>query len=313
MRRRPPAKGRPTAGASDEGPSVNGEVPPAASRDVPLAGGGEVPLGAVGIEEAARLVGVSPSAIRSWERQGLVSPMRTRGGVRRYGQADLDRLRAIRSWRAVDGLNAAAIRRLVAVGAGPAAVPGAAASIADRLRAARATRRMTLRDAAERSGLSASFISALEHGLSGASVAALRRLLDAYDTTLAAIVGPGPGSETDSGNGGDARLVAASARHAVEAGGGVRIENLADGFRLLEPQLFVLAPGASSNGPYSHPGEEFMYVLEGALGVWLDGAGESYRLEPGDSLTFPSTTRHSFQALGATETRVLWVNTPPTF
>jgi quercetin dioxygenase-like cupin family protein len=169
-------------------------------------------------------------------------------------------------------------------------------------------RGMTLRDASRRSGLSVSFISALEHGISGASVAALRRLLDAYDTTLAAIVGPEPGT----GNG-EARLVAASARHAVEAGGGVRIENLADGFRLLEPQLFVLAPGASSNGPYSHPGEEFMYVLEGALGLWLDGGGESYRLGPGDSLTFPSTTRHSFQALGATETRVLWVNTPPTF
>lgn len=280
------------------------------------------PLGAVGIQEAGRLVGVSPSAIRLWERQGLVAPMRTRGGIRRYERADIARLRAVHGWRRVDGLNAAAIRRLLAggdaigartgepatggAGRAGASGPDRPAPIAERLRTIRTARGLTLRAASERSGLSVSFISALERGLSGASVAALRRLLAAYETTLGAIVG-------SAEIGGPGRMVRASARHAVEADAGVRIENLADAPRLLEPHLFVLAAGASSRGPYSHPGEEFMYVLEGRLGVWLDAADESYTLGPGDTLTFPSTLEHRFQALGAGETRVIWVNTPPTF
>jgi DNA-binding transcriptional MerR regulator/quercetin dioxygenase-like cupin family protein len=291
-------------------------------------------LASVGIEEAARLVGVSPSAIRAWERQGLVAPTRTPGGARRYSPVEVERLRTIHAWRTIEGLNAAAIRRLLALDEGPAAAPTTAAAstaahgssvanpsvdlvagalggdgqfrMPERLRALRAARGLTLREVAERSGLSVSFVSAVERGLSGASVSALRRLLATYDTTLAAML-------SSDGDDRDGRLVAAAARHAVEAGAGVRIENLANGFRLLEPQLFVLSPGASSHGPYSHPGEEFMYVLEGTLGVWLDAPGEFYRLAAGDSLTFPSTLEHRFQALGSFETRVVWVNTPPTF
>ena len=34
---------------------------------------------------------------------------------------------------------------------------------------------------------------------------------------------------------------------------------------------------------YAHPGEEFMYVLSGALGIWL-GDREYYRLAEGDAL-----------------------------
>jgi DNA-binding transcriptional MerR regulator/quercetin dioxygenase-like cupin family protein len=304
---------------------------PRSGRPAAAAGPPSEPtLGSVGIEEAARLVGVSPSAIRAWERQGLVTPARTPGRVRRYRPVDLERLRTIRSWRTIDGLNAAAIRRLLdardgdadgrggaygesAGHGGPASAVAAArasdapgrSSIAERLREVRLARGLTLRRAGERSGLSASFVSAVERGISGASVSSLRRLLLAYGTTLAEVL---DGATDDPG-----RLVAASDRHAVEAGAGVRIENLARAPRLLEPQLFVLAAGASSHGPYSHPGEEFMYVLDGALGVWLEAADESYVLRPGDSLTFPSTLEHRFQALGNRETRVIWVNTPPTF
>ncbi len=290
----------------------------------PASPSGEALLGAVGIEEAARLVGASPSAIRSWERQGLVAPLHTPGGARRYPPEAVERLRAIRAWRTIDGLNAPAIRRLLArpgaadgdrgrTASTAASTPSAPAApappsppISERLRAIRVARGLTLREAAERTGLSVSFISAVERGTSGASVSAIRRLLAAYGTTLAEILDAREGPR-------GRRLVTASSRHAVEAGAGVRIENLADASRLLEPQLFVLAPGASSHGPYSHPGEEFMYVLDGTLGVWLDVPDEFYRLGPGDSLTFPSTLEHRFQALGKGETRVVWVNTPPTF
>lgn len=72
------------------------------------------PLGAV-----ARLTGVSPQLLRAWERRyGVVEPIRSPGGTRRYRAADLERLRLVKA--AVDaghrigqvaGLDTAELRR----------------------------------------------------------------------------------------------------------------------------------------------------------------------------------------------------------
>jgi DNA-binding transcriptional MerR regulator len=54
------------------------------------------------LRAAARLTGLSPAVIRAWERRyGVVSPLRTAGGTRRYRAADLERLRLVKA--AVDG------------------------------------------------------------------------------------------------------------------------------------------------------------------------------------------------------------------
>ena len=48
-------------------------------------------LGAV-----ARITGLSPHVLRSWERRyGAVSPSRTPGGTRRYADADVARLKLL--------------------------------------------------------------------------------------------------------------------------------------------------------------------------------------------------------------------------
>ncbi len=281
-------------------------------------GGGGPPL--LRISDAAREIGVSPSALRLWEQQGLVTPPRPGGGERRYGPAELAQLRRIRHLRAVEGLNAAGIRRVLhGPGDGrPAhAVPadatprsdGDARAVGERVRALRVGARLSLREVAGRSGLSASFVSGLERGTTGASVAALVRLAGAFGTTVAALVG-GPSGGAAAYPGG--RVVRAGSRATIEAGSGVRIEELAANPTQLEPQLFVLAPGATSHGAYSHAGEEFMFVLTGRVAVWLE-EGERHDLGPGDALCFPSTLTHRFAAIGRVETRILWVNTPPTF
>jgi quercetin dioxygenase-like cupin family protein len=148
-----------------------------------------------------------------------------------------------------------------------------------------------------------SFISAVERGAASASVSALRRLTDAYGTTMLEVLGH------DRSH---ARLVRAGRRPSVQLGDGVRIEQLARHAVQLEPQLFVLDPGATSDGAYTHDGEELIFVLSGSLAVWL-GADERYRLSEGDALTFPSTLPHRWRNQASGETRLLWINTPPTF
>jgi DNA-binding transcriptional MerR regulator len=263
------------------------------------------------IGEAAERIGVSPSALRLWERQGLVRPTRSRSRYRLYSESDLERLREVRRLRDEDRLNAAGIRRVLHER------PGTSAH-ADRnldgrlLRRLRTDRGLSLRDASQRSGLSVSFISSVERGVSGASVATLQRLTAAYGTTMGALLGSAAG-ETDA-TPADERLVRADERPMLRMGADeVRIEQLARGARQLEPQLFVLAPGASSDGAYAHEGEEFLYLLAGAVTVWV-GEAERYALDqPGDALTFPSTLPHRWRNDARGESRLLWINTPPTF
>jgi DNA-binding transcriptional MerR regulator/mannose-6-phosphate isomerase-like protein (cupin superfamily) len=254
------------------------------------------------IGAVARQAGVSASALRLWERQGLVTPLRSRSGYRLYSDADLARLLRIRRMRD-ERLNAPGILRLLSPQRRPPAGVDQGRLDGSRLRALRRERGSSLRSAAALAGLSPSFLSALERRATGASVATLLRLTRAYGVTTLDLFRPAAPS---------GRRVRRGERQVLDLGSGVRIEQLAHDATLLEPQLFVLAAGASSDGAYAHAGEEFMFVLEGALTVWL-GPHERYRLRMGDSMTFPSTLPHRWRNRADGETRLLWINTPPTF
>lgn len=56
----------------------------------------------------------------------------------------------------------------------------------------------------------------------------------------------------------------------------------------------------------NHPGEEFVYVLEGQLTFKIEGEPPRV-LEPGDSLYFDSSLGHAYLSTGATEARLIVV------
>lgn len=64
------------------------------------------------ISVVAELVGVHPQTLRHYEREGLVTPARTAGGMRLYGRADLDRLRRIVQLTEA-GVNLAGVRQIL--------------------------------------------------------------------------------------------------------------------------------------------------------------------------------------------------------
>jgi MerR family transcriptional regulator/heat shock protein HspR len=64
------------------------------------------------ISVAAELAGMHPQTLRIYERRGLIRPARTRGGDRRYSDADIARLRRIAELTA-DGMNVEGIRRVL--------------------------------------------------------------------------------------------------------------------------------------------------------------------------------------------------------
>lgn len=64
------------------------------------------------ISVAAELAGMHPQTLRIYERRGLVEPARTKGGNRRYSDADIERLQRI-SDLAEQGMNLEGIRRVM--------------------------------------------------------------------------------------------------------------------------------------------------------------------------------------------------------
>jgi MerR family transcriptional regulator/heat shock protein HspR len=64
------------------------------------------------ISVAAQLGGVHPQTLRIYERKGLLDPVRTGGGSRRYSDADIARLRRIQELTAV-GINLEGVRRVL--------------------------------------------------------------------------------------------------------------------------------------------------------------------------------------------------------
>jgi DNA-binding transcriptional MerR regulator/quercetin dioxygenase-like cupin family protein len=255
------------------------------------------------ISEVARRVGISPSALRAWEALGLVAPQRTRSRYRLYTAADVRLLQRAIFLRRARGLNPAAIVHVLkrqGVFSAPAKdslLPG------QRFRRLRTRRGLSLAQVARATGVSVGFLSALERGQMRSSIATLRRIARFYRTNILSLF------ETSGEN---PRLVRPEQRKILETTPEVRMELLAWGNTAMEPHLFRIKPSGGSGASYAHEGEEFLHVLRGDFEIWLDGK-EHYRLKPGDSLYFESSTPHRWKNPGRTETWVLWINTPPTF
>ena len=68
--------------------------------------------GLFSISVAAELAGLHPQTLRIYEREGLLQPVRSQGGTRRYSRNDVLRLHEICALSG-EGLNMAGIRRVL--------------------------------------------------------------------------------------------------------------------------------------------------------------------------------------------------------
>lgn len=261
----------------------------------------------VTISEAARILGVSPSSLRNWEKIGLLTPIRSQGRYRLFSPEALKQAKQIRYLRRVKRLNPHGILHVLRTTEPPPGKKDTAEKksehIGSRLARLRQRGGLTLTEAAQKAGISPSFLSAIERNQANPSVATFQKLAHLYKTNVLSFFGNENGLR---------RLVRPRERRVLQPHPGVRIEQLAMGNTVMEAQLWYISPGASSGGSYHHEGEEFIYVLGGTLEIWLDEV-ERYVVGPGDSLYFESTHAHRWTNEGPSETVLLWVNTPPTF
>jgi len=182
--------------------------------------------------------------------------------------------------------------------------------IGTRLRHARLTLGIRLRDVAEKAGCSESLVSKIENDRVVPSLKVLHRLCEVLNLTLGELMSrPEPAGK---------KVWRKNERPVISlepatAGRGIQLEQLIPSARghLLQGSIHVIAPGGCTRGRIDHEGEEVGYVLSGELELTL--GDEVYQLSAGDSFIYRSELPHGYCNRGDTEARVLWINTPPSF
>ena len=253
------------------------------------------------IAEAARMVGVSPATLRNWEQRGLLTPVRTPTGHRRFSVADIASLRQIHNKAVSEQPRGKDHEELSVQGA---ATSEGTPEWALALKRLRTSLGYSLRQASTKTGLSASFISTIERGLANPSVAALQKLTAAYGTSIVELMGGAVSTPK--------ALVRLDERKVYDVTAGVTMEQLNFGPHQMELHMFTVEPGAGTGETYHHVGEEFILLLSGELVVWLDRI-ERYAMQAGDVLYFQSARPHEWTNPGQEPAVFLGVNTPATF
>ena len=163
---------------------------------------------------------------------------------------------------------------------------------------------LTQQELADRSDLTKGFISQVERGFTAPSVATLADIIECLGSNLADFFNEEEDPQivykpedcfekVDKAQNSTLWLIPTAQRNQME------------------PILVTLKPQTNQTFDKPHEGEEFGYVLEGSVKVYL--GDKVYIAEKGDSFYYPATKRHKLEAAGRKQAKVLWVSTPPSF
>jgi XRE family transcriptional regulator, regulator of sulfur utilization len=179
----------------------------------------------------------------------------------------------------------------------------APAAVGTRVRALREAMGLSLRDLAERCGVSAPMLSQVERGETSPTLAVATRIASGLDLTLSQLL------RLDED---DHVVVTRAGKRRRYSHGGHQYEELTPPLpgQRADVSLHTLRPGAVTGAkgdpPMHEPGSrETAIVLEGGLILVLEGA--PHELGAGDSVTFDADLPHHFENRGPESTRFIAV------
>ena len=173
-------------------------------------------------------------------------------------------------------------------------------NIGEILKRLRTRRRMSLEDVARKSGLSQSFLSALERGKTDVSLGRLSKLARVFEHDISSFLGftarysqPYRVSERD--------------RLSVVRGDGVRYEAIRLPGIDLEIDMMDFEPGAGFDTELSHEGLDVVLVVGNE--IVLSVAGEDHALCAGDCVVYSAGYKHRLRNVGKQPARVIGLTT----
>ena len=175
-----------------------------------------------------------------------------------------------------------------------------------RIRSLRQARHVTLRELAERAGVTESFLSQVEREVTSPSIASVQRIARALDLGIAELFVDEPPL---------GRVVRRGERRRIVYPGLRAVDEFLTAGRegRLQVILTTLEPGGGTGDEaYTHESdEEVVIVLAGRLELWV--GDEHHLLEEGDAIAHPSRQPHRNRNPGPGPATVLFCSTPPSF
>lgn len=182
---------------------------------------------------------------------------------------------------------------------------GGIVNIGVEIKKLRTDKGITLKELSEKSELSIGFLSQLERGLTTIAVDTLEKLANILEVHVTHFFDY-PLKKKDM----VLRSYEQEIMDAVEGGFikyslSANLEN-----KQLVPRLIEILPQKQEEEivSYQHEGEEFVYVLEGILTVYING--KRHEVYPGDSVHMDSTIAHNWANYTNKKVKLIAVNTP---
>lgn len=177
----------------------------------------------------------------------------------------------------------------------------------EKIREIREKRKITMKEVAEKAGLSESLISQIERNKVSPAIDTLLSIVDILEVDIEYIF-------SDFKKDKRVNIVKSSERNKYYFDGTVyesvsKIDSENDGHSIEAYYLEVEEGHDKGSKEYGHIGKE--------LGIIIEGKGEfkygnsSYILEKGDSISFDSDIPHILRNIGNGKLKAFWVTTPP--
>lgn len=177
-------------------------------------------------------------------------------------------------------------------------------AVTARLASLRTLHGISLEELARRSGLTKSYLSKLERGVSQPSIATLLKLAKAFGTSSEKLLGQASGSD-------EVVLVRKEDRvpfSRVEGRAGYVYEAIAAQRVDKAMTPFVMRPPLKGRGKaelVTHAGEELVFVISGEMEIVFED--RSVTLRAGDSIYFDASVPHRSRSLGTAPAEALVV------
>ena len=175
--------------------------------------------------------------------------------------------------------------------------------IGNKLKELRVLKGLTQEELADRSELSKGFISQLERNLTSPSITTLMDILQCLGTSIGEFFNEAPDEQIAFGK--QDYFVKEDTEYKNE----IKwiIPNAQK--NTIEPIYLTLQAGGSTCPDTPHEGEEFGYVLQGAVSIHL--GNKTYKAKKGESFYYTADKTHFLSSKnGAT---LIWVSSPPSF
>ncbi|MFL6028925.1 MAG: helix-turn-helix domain-containing protein [Gaiellaceae bacterium] len=186
-----------------------------------------------------------------------------------------------------------------------------ASKVGARLRAARESLGISLRELARRVGVSPSLVSQIELDRVNPSVSTLYALVTELGMTMSDVFGDSRPLERAIAavRDGEGLAERPHTRRVINLDSGVRWERLTPHSDSDVEFLYVVYPVGAESCPadalMTHGGKEYGYVSSGTLGVRV--GFDEYELGPGDSVAFDSSSPHRLWTVGDEPVHAVWV------